>query len=592
MSDFIFAKRQRHRGELTQQIKRIYHEDSPAILEYHGDWGSLAVSRNLHMGFDPVETDTHLCIIIGGPVLTFTSNRFLTGNDPSYGTRQILIKWLSNEGIVWDTDLSGPFVALKIAKAHGQLEIISDLMSFIPVYQTEESKNKVIGTHVDMVARVANCGDRRDRASLADFILHGVITYPYTLYPPIKQIPPASVHKFSQTTRTLLETRPYWLPKEKTDHFHALDEAASKLIEGLQAYGKAVTEGMDRVALFLSGGEDSRVVLGMVSQFCDCDAFIFLDHMNREGRVAEAAARAYGSLLRMYPRAELRYLNVLPACADLVGTGSEYTHVHSYGLDKTAALKNYPAVFGGFFSDSYLKGMLIRRRSPLNRFPFLPQLKDCNFTRKLPSYSPVFSEALLFQIQERRLAHYNNLRSLRPHTADEWFELWPSSMDNMLPHLSGNRRLFRSYEPFMSNVAIKVSSASPQSWKLNRRLFQKMAKPFLRKSRNLLHADGWMPYYPWYANVVVHGSVWTWRRIQSKLGPNNGNQGPWNDWHVILKSEAWANAIATFSKRAQLPRGVFTMPLEQLFDENWLSTLQKVNLMQVLYQCGDIKQDV
>jgi hypothetical protein len=57
----------------------------------------LAASRNLHMGFDPLETDRHICIVIGGPVLTFTSNRFLAGDDRTYGTRELLNRWTSGE---------------------------------------------------------------------------------------------------------------------------------------------------------------------------------------------------------------------------------------------------------------------------------------------------------------------------------------------------------------------------------------------------------------------------------------------------------------------------------------------------------------
>jgi hypothetical protein len=157
-------------------------------------------------------------------------------------------------------------------------------------------------------------------------------------------------------------------------------------------------------------------------------------------------------------------------------------------------------------------------------------------------------------------------------------------MDNMLPHFNGNRRLFRSYEPFMSSVVIKSSSESPQSWKLNRLLFQKMAKPLLQKSKHLAHADGWLPYYPWYINFFVYGPVWFWRYMGYKFKFITGNQGPWNDWDLSLKSQAWDSATKAFSENSSIPKHTFNMPIAELFGGGSLSAKQKVNLLQALYQ--------
>src|SRR5690625_6422043 len=70
MSDFIFSNKKIDKGILNKNIKQIYHKDSPSVNEYHGNWGSLSVSDNLYNGFQPYETAKHICIVIGGPVLT------------------------------------------------------------------------------------------------------------------------------------------------------------------------------------------------------------------------------------------------------------------------------------------------------------------------------------------------------------------------------------------------------------------------------------------------------------------------------------------------------------------------------------------
>lgn len=585
MSDFIFTVQRKNPGQLTKHVHSIYREDCPRVVEFHGSWGSLAVSRNLHMGFDPLETESHICIVIGGPVLTFTSNRFLAGEDRIYGTCELLKKWTSGETIRWDEDLSGPFVALKLDKKKTKLEVVTDLMSFIPVYQSGQGPSKVIGTHVDMVARVAEYEDVQDPVSIADFVLHGVITYPHTLYPGIKQVSPASQHLWTLDGAAGYQKQTYWLPREE-NQYRSLDEAADDLRVGIQSYVKAVSEGMDRVALFLSGGEDSRTVLGMLPENCERHAFIFLDQMNREGRVAQAAAKAYGASFTMCPRGKLWYLEILQACSDLVGKGAQYIHVHSYGFHKLANLNRYRAVFGGFLSDTLLKAYHVKRMRGFDRFPFLPYLKSSDQRKRSLDEVSIVQSRVLAELKARTDEHLEFVRSIRSEeSVYEWFSLWPISMHSDMPYLYGNRRLFASYEPFMAKKSVKVAAAVPQVWKMNRRLFQKMARPLLRPSRHLIHSNGWMPYYPWYLNVFIHGVVWFLRSVEYRLGLAKGNQGPWNDWRVILESTEWEKAVKRTAEAVKFQEEVFTVAVDKLFTESYLNVSQKVNLMQIIYQC-------
>lgn len=584
MSDFVFTARRTEPGLLASYLAKIYRDEVPQIFEFHGNWGSLAVSKNLHMGFDPVETETHICVVIGGPVLSFASNRFLAGEDPVIGTRLLLRKWVSGEAVQWDEDLNGPFVALKVDLKQMRLEIITDLVSCIPVYQANAGSAMVIGTHIDVVVQTAGCARSTDPVSIADFVLHDVITYPYTIYHAIKQISPASRHCWMLGGNEGYQKEEYWLPRQ-TNHYDSLNAAADDLRQGLKAYVDRVVEGLDRVALFISGGEDSRTVLGMLPRGCDRSAFIFLDHMNREGRVAQAAAHAYAAKFTMLVRDQLWYFNKLPACSDLVGAGAQFKHVHSYEFHKHARLSQYRAVFGGHLSDGFLKGYFIKRRGEFSRFPFLPFRKAHDQSNRNLHEVPFLDHDVLAELRTRTDAHLELLQTIRgSESAHEWFNLWPLSMDFAMPHYYGNRRLFASYEPFLSTKSIKVGAAVPQSWKLNRKLFQKMAQPMLEPSKYLVHADGWMPYFPWYVNVLAHGSVWLWRGVENRLGLVKGNQGPWNDWDVILESKEWRTTVDGYIEVTRCHEGIFNVSLKDLFEGSYLTTTQKVNLMQIIYQ--------
>ena len=169
MSDFVYSKNRIEKGKLTEEIQRIYHDDKPMVKEYHGDWGSLAVSHNHYNGFRPFETQEYIFVVIGGPILCFQNNRFLKNKDSSKGSEILFNRWISDK-ISWDTDLSGPFAIIIINKKTSELHIVTDLMSFIPVYIYQNHFNTILSTHVDVLANISNQRDEIDVISCADFI--------------------------------------------------------------------------------------------------------------------------------------------------------------------------------------------------------------------------------------------------------------------------------------------------------------------------------------------------------------------------------------------------------------------------------------
>lgn len=579
MSDFIFSKNSITKGELTTHLQGIYHQDKPLVSEFHGDWGSLAVSRNVYNGFQPYETSDHIYIVLGGPVLCLQTNEFLMSNDGIAGTKAIYKKWLKNN-IQWDEDLSGPFVVLIVDKKSCDLVCVTDLMSFIPVYIYKDSNNVMISTHVDALAHVSGQHDKKDIVSQVDFILHGVVTFPFTTYSNLKQLGPASVHTL-QCREQQLQSEAYWMPKESSQ-YASIDEAAHDLRNGLQNYIGSITNDMDHIAQFISGGEDSRLISALLPKDAQRDAFIFLDGMNREGKVAEKAAVAYGAAFNLATRSKTFYLDILPECTDLVGSGSQYAHVHTYRFHKSCQLDEYSAVFGGLLADALLKGSHIKKIRGLGRFPFLPQIKMKDYSTAKGIESNVFNKNVLAELTKRRQKHLEYVKRFRAESAEEWFELWPSSMNMNIPNLHGNRRLFRSYEPFMAKEIVKISATVPQSWKLNRRLFHKAAKPHFKQTKWLLHAKGQFPYYPWYVNIMPQFMIWSIQQVSRRTGITKGNQGPWCDWKDVFESDEWKKLIEEYSGGLRRLKGTIEIEdAKELFDE--LNNEQKRNLMQVLY---------
>ena len=581
MSDFIFSNQQMEKGKLTKEIHAIYHEDFPEVEEFLGEWGTLAVSRNLYQGFQVFENPEYLCAVIGGPVLFFRDNSFLVQESDTAGTEAVFKRWQEGQ-MRWDEDLSGPFVVMIINKKNAEILCVTDIMSFIPVYIHQDLKSLMLATHSDALARVSNQQLDMDLVSKVDFILHGVVTYPYTVYQNITQIPPASEHS-SKPALLDMNSEPYWLPMEPKK-YKTIDKTAKDLRSALVKYVANVTEEMPRIAQFISGGEDSRVLSGLLPSKLERDAFIFLDGMNREGVRAKKAADAYGARFNLFTRAKTHYLEVLPSAADMVGDGAEYVHAHTLKLHKLSKLAEYPAVFGGFYADSVLKGDCIVKPEITGRFPFMPQMKRRNHSRGQPINHSVFTKSVLKEVADRRSRHLEFVERFRGETAEEWFELWPSSMNYAIPNLHVNRRLFRSYEPFMANEIVKISAAAPQKWMLNRRLFQRAAKPFLKQTKWLFHSDGHLPYFPWYLNSFIQFGVWGYQQASTRLGLVKGYQGPWGEWKSILESGEFRDSINEYSDGMDAMKMVFAeKDLNRAFKSKDFTTTQRINLLQTLY---------
>jgi len=580
VSDFLYTSEKKSSGLLSGSIKDIYLEECPEVIEFHGDWGSLAVSRNLYNGFQPFENEKHLVVVIGGPVLTFRDNRFLNGDDPVAGTVSLYQRYISGT-IKWDEDISGPFVVFIVNKSSKIIQCITDLMLSIPVYHFISQKLVALGTHVDAFAKITGQKDELDFISVSDFILNNVITHPYTTYNNIRQCTPATALSFSLRAGRLPDIRQivYWEPFEITT-FKSVNDAAKRLKEAVSGYIHQVTESLDKVALLISGGEDARAVAGLMPYHLKKDSYIFLDHMNRQGRIARKVASAYNMSFTVILRNKNYYLDILPEATSLIGSGQQYTHAHTIGLYKESKLPEYQAIFGGYMANALLKASDARKSTMQQKMSFLFERVTKKENHSQPLKNDCLDNKVLALIDQRRQRLISKLEEYRSDSVHEWFLNWPRTMGPASPTISVNRRLFRSYEPFLSNDVIKIAAAVPVDWKCNRILFHKAMKPAFKRSKHIPHSKGWFPYYCWWANIPIRITVGLYRRIGNKTGFIKGQQGSWGNKTSTINSDL---GKTMFEKYSSIHKKVPWSKVISHCDLALLTTQQKYNLLQVLY---------
>jgi hypothetical protein len=577
MTDFLYSQRSQPPGRLKLILQALHEGCPPSIDEFHGSWGSLAVSNSTYPGFQVLEMPDSITAVAGGPLVSGKRST-VAGSE---NTRRVNESWRADAAAAV-LQLSGPFAILRIELETREVSIATDLMGLIPVFVGQMDEGPVLGTHVDAVAQAMGATEI-DHISAMDFVVHGTVTYPYTCYKAVRQLPPATVSTWNWANPAGPHIDTYWEPREQPDFQLTLSEAGEELRNGLTEFVSGVCAGCNEIGMFLSGGEDSRLVASLIPPGPKKRGFVFLDSRNREGTVAQKVADRLGVDLALGLRRTTHYLESLGPVSRLIGLGAEAAHAHSFGFHRDYDLGALPAVLGGYFSDVLIKGCDIRKFPPTGRLPIFPEIRIPGRRQNPILAKAILPTDLIREVMVRREAHYQRLLKLRPNTADEWSTFWPASMDMGNPNIAINRRLFASFEPFTASRVIHLAAAVPQHWKLNRRLIWAAAHPLLEKTKDVPHADGSYPHLPWHLNLLRRGPTWLGRTAWRKLSRSALNEGPWNQWDRDFATTEWRDSTSRVGKVGlRIASDLTPGRINRLLHGADLTEIQRVNLLQLL----------
>lgn len=523
MSDFLFSARRRAPGELRAHLARFLAPVTASFEEFHGAWGSLVVALAPHDEPAVVDAGGWLSILVGDPVLRSASHG-VGLIEPGLRRAELHGLLVGGRPVAWDGVLDGHFAALAVQTASGVGRVLTDAFAFVPLFYAAEVNGGalVVGTHVDTVARASGRAGDVDPISVADLVANLTCTHPHTLYDGVRQLTAGTERRFG-ADGWADEGRVYWAPTEEP-RFHGLADAAAALRQGFREHLATTCGGHPRVGLLMSGGEDSRAVLGALPPGVEVEAVMYAEWESREVRVARAASACYGAALTVGLRSATHYVDGFPAVAGMVGSGHLFVDVHGYGLHEPLGLGALPLVLGGLSSDSLLKAHYHRDRrgAPV-------EVTDVAAVRP----------ELLREAARRRTAFRDRLAAIRPRTADEWDTLWPFSMRKHGGNLDGNRRLFRSHEAYHAMAVLRVAAAAPVEWKRHRRLFLAAMRPFLRPAWSVPHAEYRFPYFGRAGNAALFPVLALARGARAvATGEVRARHRPWPRWNLLADRTA------------------------------------------------------
>lgn len=372
MSDFLAVfGRPLDPGSLLDFVRAPYRSESRQGLVLNFSWGSLAILRD---PFSPTpsirQTEGKVMAWVGelgearDAARLAALHEALADRDP-------------RRALAHAANLTGAFALCHASDE--RLRLITDIGAFTPIYVATGPSGEVtaLGTHPDLVAVAGLQEPTPDLVSMAHFLDYGHAGPPGTMHLGLTMLPHASIHTVGlgiDTKRHLASTA-YWSapPEDAAGTESAFAEELRHLLTAV--VGERCQE--EKVAVCLSGGLDSRVVLSAVPAAVDCTAVTFFDCFNREAATAREVATAFGRKWLPLRRDDDFLASQLEPVVDLSGGEGEWVTAHELGFVSRFREEGFGSLLHGLNFDSFLKGYQAKDLSKRKRLGgLLPSVWD------------------------------------------------------------------------------------------------------------------------------------------------------------------------------------------------------------------------
>jgi asparagine synthetase B (glutamine-hydrolysing) len=543
MSDFLVALGGRLAGDKLLAMLRLLYRDEPREgLSFKFSWGAAAI---LHGRFSLGQTVREVpggqfawvgdllvgdAQSLGAGLLAssagFRSGRLAAGreleNDPAFGK------------------LNGAF-AILLADQRGP-SIITDPLGSVQVYVGRNRLGIVtaLGTHPDLVARMADEQDEIDPVSIFEFLNAGTPCFPHTMHARVRELAPGRLHVVAQGENGQPELKDvtWWpFPEERQD----LRDEKELAAELERAFLAAVRDrcGSGTVGVTLSGGLDSRLVMAAIPKSTPCIGFTFLDVMNREARIARQVARCYGRKWVPLFRDEDYIARTAMDTVKLIGCEGDWVNAHGLGFADDFAQQGLGAVLTGLLMNNNVKGYyaadvrrvprlggLLPARHEIVPYDYVNELKD--------GPAGYFQAGLLESARARRQAFLANHPGLRRQSVAEWLDGYPFSQAPDNTAWVAERRLMPIRMPAMDRRLLDIACRVPMRVKAGGRLFMRMATNIIGKGAFIPDAnDGVRPGSHHVSRLIQRGVrklETTGRQLSNGLGLNLHVPTSWHDY--------------------------------------------------------------
>ena len=496
MSDFLISLDNEYSGQdLLTLLKKPYGSRAPEGRFYGYPWGSVAVLEERLADNKNIIEKNNMIFAWVGDLVTKLSDGF----GGKIINRILALRREANDDICLQSDvvfeqLNGAF-AIVLADQAG-FSIVTDLMSFIPVYKGTNANNDVVsfGTHPDLVAAVSQSSFTFDMISVAELLNSGCCTFPFTMHANVREIKPGRLHikEIDESNKVTSAEHLYWKPPEEIREEVDIECLISQLKNALLSAVRSRCN-VAKVGVLLSGGLDSRLVLAGIPKDVESVCLTFANNPNRETRIANRVAKCYGRpWLPLYRDSEFLANNIVDTVS-LMGCEFDGIEAHNSGFTKQITEQNVKCLLTGFLFDMYLKGLYakdwIRVKRLFGMLPPVYRKVECYRFDGLSDFwrQHIFSDIIGKLTTRKEKFYADNLDCNRSSLA-EWVTLCPFSQDPMA-YWVADRRILPIRLIAADRQLLDFAFRCPLKLKLGRAIFERVAKEICVESLGIPNAN-------------------------------------------------------------------------------------------------------
>jgi hypothetical protein len=540
MSDFLIAFGNKYKGsDLLELLKQPYGKSCPKGQQFEFPWGSMAVLEDHLAGNNNILEKDSVVFAWVGDLITEMTGEFIDAliNRAGQIRNRRPDETVSLESDEVFRELNGAY-AIVIADEQG-ISIVGDLLNLVQIYVGYDTNKKVsaIGTHSDLVAALIGESFNIDHVSAAEVLNFGRIVFPNTMHQNVKQIRPACIHniRLGKNNAVEMEDFSYWHPSKEQEQYNE-DELASELrtifVDAVRKRCKG-----KRIAISMSGGLDSRLIMATASELVDCIGLTFCDELNRETRIAKKATESYG--LQWFPifRDKEYVGNILEKTVNMIGCEGRFEHAHAVGLTDEIGKHNISSVLTGMNMDTFLKAYeaadIVRTSRMCGLLPPKYVRKNLDLAGEFKDFwHKKLTQSILDNLKERKTVFVSHFADMKRSSLVEWLFLYPTFTGFVT--WPSERRLIPIIQVVLDKKLIEFSFKCPVSLKLGKRIFLKAVKELYGVGSQIPNvSDGVRPgsgHWSRLAQRMIRKFQDGTTAILEKLGKEPTVQHSWHDY--------------------------------------------------------------
>jgi asparagine synthase (glutamine-hydrolysing) len=544
MGDFLLLRRESSASQIEDASQRLrFFKDVQCEQLELGDFLLLVTSTDDPKLWGPYcSPDRRVEVALAGRIALEPEEWEQAGADAGPGglACRAIAGSYRRDGLRALEKLNGNFVAFIHDRDQQRLFIVTDAWGAFPAFRGDRGGRVAgYGSHPDVLAEVLGQEQQLDSVSLAEFLVTGKVSFPFTYYSAVRALPYGTILSLPSNTASgdAAQEHRYASYEFAGDSSADPDSLAESLAEALRkSLRRRTLPVLGRGAVALSGGLDSRTVLHGAPEPRRLLTFCSFDEENLEFRIARAIAGAARAEFIPMRRSPDFYGENAGMGGRISGGMGCVACNHFLGFRRQLQDLGVRNLLTGCYFDYVFKGLVLdrRRTGPFQRENLAP------FSHQ--NYEPHywFESSLAQQVRQRLEAQVP--LDLRAYRTDE--DRWQVEQRRIFPlcYETDNvqrlvpQRVMGWFPPIADRDVFEVYRRIPCHMKLNRAFFVRTVQRICGDNlSDIPDANTSAPVgAPLWREAL--GGHWLslqrkWMRLRNTIATNQS----WPDWTTYIQ---------------------------------------------------------